>query len=174
MLIAAPSSAAAYSVLAHEAIIDAMWQPQLAPILKQKFPRVSGGELAGHYLRGHVFFFCRAYDQAIQQFERAEGLGKTSAKGRGFLGYACARVGRVDDARRMLEWLKNVDLRATPFYAAAVHAALGETDQAFECLDRLYESGDGRIAHLKFHNALDPLRSDPRFAVLLKRVGLPE
>jgi hypothetical protein len=40
-VLAAPSNASAYSVLAHEAVIDVMWDDQLAPILKQKFPDTS-------------------------------------------------------------------------------------------------------------------------------------
>src|SRR5687767_10254313 len=46
VLLAAPSSAAAYSVLAHEAMIDAVWQDHLAPMLKHKFPRTSARALA--------------------------------------------------------------------------------------------------------------------------------
>src|SRR5688572_10001096 len=44
-LLAAPSSAAAYSVLAHEAMIDAVWQDHLAPMLKHRFPRTSARAL---------------------------------------------------------------------------------------------------------------------------------
>lgn len=41
LLLAAPSNTAAYSVLAHEAMIDAAWEDHLAPMLKQKFPGTS-------------------------------------------------------------------------------------------------------------------------------------
>ena len=44
-LLAGPSSAAAYSVFAHEALIDATWRDQLVPLLKQRFPRSSTSEL---------------------------------------------------------------------------------------------------------------------------------
>jgi hypothetical protein len=45
VLLAAPSNASAYSVLAHEAVIDVMWDDQLAPILKQQFPDASAAAL---------------------------------------------------------------------------------------------------------------------------------
>ena len=46
LLIAIPSRTSAYSVLAHEAMIDAAWAEQLAPMLRQRFPRVSAGDVA--------------------------------------------------------------------------------------------------------------------------------
>jgi hypothetical protein len=46
LLIAIPSRASAYSVLAHEAMIDAAWTEQLAPMLRQRFPRVSAADVA--------------------------------------------------------------------------------------------------------------------------------
>jgi len=45
MLVLMPRSAAAYSVLAHEALIDATWADQLAPLLKQRFPRTSAEDI---------------------------------------------------------------------------------------------------------------------------------
>ena len=46
-LLAAPSSVAAYSVFAHEALIDAAWRDQLVPLLEKRFPRSSTSELDG-------------------------------------------------------------------------------------------------------------------------------
>jgi hypothetical protein len=45
VLLATPSRASAYSVLAHEAMIDAMWPTHIAPLLEQKFPGTSAGTL---------------------------------------------------------------------------------------------------------------------------------
>jgi hypothetical protein len=53
VLLAAPSSAAAYSVLAHEAMIDAAWEDHLAPLLKHRFPRTSARELRD--ARAHAY-----------------------------------------------------------------------------------------------------------------------
>ena len=44
-LLAAPRDASAYSVLAHEAMVDALWEEQLAPALKEKFPRATAADL---------------------------------------------------------------------------------------------------------------------------------
>ncbi len=47
LLLAAPASARGYSVLAHEAMIDAVWETQIAPTLTRKFPQASATELLG-------------------------------------------------------------------------------------------------------------------------------
>jgi 23S rRNA C2498 (ribose-2'-O)-methylase RlmM len=57
---------------------------------------------------------------------------------------------------------------------AELHARLGEKEQAFEWLEKAYaERADG-LAHLKENLGFDNLRSDPRYADLLQRIGLPQ
>ena len=60
----------------------------------------------------------------------------------------------------------------SPYGVALIHTALGENDEAFEWLEKAYEAHDGELFNLKVEPALDPLRRDPRFASLLRRVGL--
>jgi hypothetical protein len=50
---------------------------------------------------------------------------------------------------------------------------LGEKDRAFEWLEKVYQEHSFWLPFLKVHPHLDPLRSDPRFADLVRRVGLP-
>jgi len=57
---------------------------------------------------------------------------------------------------------------------ATYHAALGEKDEAFAALNKAYENHEYGILLLKVDPRLDPLRDDPRFQVLLKRLNLPE
>ena len=54
------------------------------------------------------------------------------------------------------------------------YAMLGETDEAFAWLERGYRDRDPLMIVLKAHPLFDPLRSDPRFQDLLRRIGLPE
>ena len=54
-----------------------------------------------------------------------------------------------------------------------IHVGLGERDQAFEWLERAYKEHSGWLSYLNVEFRLDPLRSDPRFADLVHRVGLP-
>lgn len=59
-----------------------------------------------------------------------------------------------------------------PFMFAYVYARLGDADRAFEYLERAYEVGSGMLVFLAVHPAFMPLREDPRFDALLKRMGL--
>jgi hypothetical protein len=51
---------------------------------------------------------------------------------------------------------------------------LGEKDQAFRWLDTAYQERDYSLLGLKTDYSLDPIRSDPRFAELVRKVGLPQ
>ena len=59
-----------------------------------------------------------------------------------------------------------------PFVVAYVHLGLGDTDVAFDWLEKSVEARDWQLGMLKVEPAFDGVRSDPRFAVLLERVGL--
>ncbi len=56
---------------------------------------------------------------------------------------------------------------------AAIYAGLGEKDQTFACLEKAYEQRDPKLVIVNASPLFDPLRSDPRFQDLLRRVGLP-
>jgi hypothetical protein len=59
--------------------------------------------------------------------------------------------------------------------AVAVASALaGDKDQAFENLEKAYTDGDSELLICIRYPALDPLRSDPRYADLMRRFGLPQ
>ncbi len=90
------------------------------------------------------------------------------------LGYAHARLGERSQALRMLEQLEAASKqRYTPAFSfAVVYAGLGEKDQAFTWLEKAYEERASRLGYLKVEPLWDPLRSDPRFAELLRRIGL--
>jgi len=57
---------------------------------------------------------------------------------------------------------------------AHIYSELGERDEAFKWLEKAYENKDGDLAWLKVEPKWDNLRDDPRFANILRRMGLPE
>jgi serine/threonine protein kinase/Flp pilus assembly protein TadD len=63
---------------------------------------------------------------------------------------------------------------ASAFDIAVLYAELGNTDQAFAWLDTAYRERDFELIDLKTNFVLDPLHSDPRFAELVKKIGLPQ
>ncbi len=61
----------------------------------------------------------------------------------------------------------------SPYFLAQLYAQAGDKDQAFYWLDTAYRERD-RLIGLNTDFLLDPIRSDPRFAELVKKVGLPQ
>jgi len=59
-----------------------------------------------------------------------------------------------------------------PGVLAGLHVILGDRDRAFELLDQAYAEKDSTLREVKINPALDPLRGDPRFAKLLKKLNL--
>jgi hypothetical protein len=62
--------------------------------------------------------------------------------------------------------------RVTPFYLAAVHVGLGDRDRSFELLERAYAQRAPSMPSLGSDYMFDPIRDDPRFRDLLKRMKL--
>ena len=56
-------------------------------------------------------------------------------------------------------------------YPAAIHVGLGENDEAFRLLDLAFQERVDRLVYLNVDPMADPLRSDPRFAQLMAKVG---
>jgi serine/threonine-protein kinase len=84
---------------------------------------------------------------------------------------AYARSGAPGYWQKRLDFLKK---RASDTWTIAVGCALsGDKDQAFEWLEKVYESRHQSMLELKVNPAFDSLRSDPRYADLLRRLGLP-
>ena len=69
--------------------------------------------------------------------------------------------------------LRNIsDPKRPNVVGAAVYAQLGENDKAFESLEKAYERHAIRLVHIDREPQFDPIRNDPRFDALLKRIGL--
>ena len=128
-----------------------------------------------HLLFGWIYREKGMYEEAIVEFREILKQEPGSAYALGHLGNAYARAGRVREARECLRKLKqqsNADKVGT-YEVAFIHAGLGEKDQAFEWLEKAYEEHDQGLSFLKVDPTLDPLRSDPRFQDLLRRMNFP-
>jgi len=93
----------------------------------------------------------------------------------GHMGNAYARWGRKTEALALIPRLQQ-HIRQNgigTYEVALVYAGLGEKDSAFEWLEKAYAVRDKGLTFLKVDPCLDPLRSDPRFQDLLRRIGLP-
>ncbi len=88
------------------------------------------------------------------------------------LAEAYAGAGRREDALRILEEVRGSAI--DPLNVAVVYAALGEADAAFEWMEKAYERRSVGVTWIRVAPRFDPLRADPRFDDLLRRIGFPE
>ena len=94
---------------------------------------------------------------------------------RAALGRAYAVAGKRDEALKMLNELKERAKRSyvSPVGIAIIYVGLGEKEQAFSWLEKAYEDRSTWLIFLKVEPRFDPLRSDPRFQSLLRRMNFP-
>jgi TolB-like protein/Tfp pilus assembly protein PilF len=129
----------------------------------------------GRYFLGMAYEQCHQYDAAIKEFEAARAFGGQHPGPIAYLVHASGLAGKISQANRYLEDLKNAAGRrhVSPYFLAVAHAGMGEIETAFACLEDAYRERSGWLVNLNIDPAIDPLRSDPRFADLQRRVGLP-
>src|SRR6185436_14129161 len=92
------------------------------------------------------------------------------------LAWIYAMQGRTTDAHVYLEKLLALQEESyvSPYSVAMVHIGLGDYDRAFEWLEKAYEERSAWLTWMKTGPGFNPVRNDPRFADLIKRVGIPE
>jgi TolB-like protein/DNA-binding winged helix-turn-helix (wHTH) protein/Flp pilus assembly protein TadD len=115
-------------------------------------------------------------DDAIREIRKGIELSEASPLMLDALGYVYAKAGRKSDARKVLRQLQELSTSryVSPFGIAGINAALGEKDAAFSFLERAYDDRAGQLVWLNVNPKFDSLHSDPRFADLVGRLGLPK
>lgn len=112
------------------------------------------------------------YDEALALYRRAQRANAPPAAG---MALTYARMGDTARARAQLvaiEAYARQQQRDDPTLAS-VYASLGEQDHAFGVLERAYAQRANGLVDLQSAPEYDPLRPDPRFAMLVRRIGLP-
>jgi eukaryotic-like serine/threonine-protein kinase len=137
---------------------------------------MDSGFLPAHTELGGAYAQKRMYGEAIAEFEKAISLEKDNAFSLMGLGFTYAVSGKTEDAHRILDQLNELSKRlyVPPTFIAAVYAGLGKNDQAFQWLEKAYNERDEGLIYLNSAAPWRRLSSDPRFASLVRRVGLPQ
>lgn len=128
------------------------------------------------------FFLAEAYnekgmfDEAIKIGENFIDSDPSSQLMLQSLGYAYAKTGQTEKARQVISQFDEIAKTnyVAPFMIAIIYVGLGDKDRAFSELERSYAERDWHYQRLKTEPMVDPLRDDPRFEVILKRLGLSE
>jgi tetratricopeptide (TPR) repeat protein len=152
---------------------------------------------------GRVLYFARRYDEAIDELRATLELDPKAGIAHLYLGLAYEGKGmsqeamaQLTEAQALLHWNQSLSVahllavlgrRAEAeailrggdesegnwFFIAGVHAALGNADAAFGYLEKAFQGRNFFLTFLDVDPSMDPIRSDPRFAALRKRIGLP-
>jgi TolB-like protein/cytochrome c-type biogenesis protein CcmH/NrfG len=127
-----------------------------------------------HYALGDVCTHTRQYDRAIAEFHKAIDLSGRSVNHIGVLGYAYGLSGNRDRAHEHLRELteRTRESYVSAMWIAMIYLGLSDRDRVFEWLHRAFEERDGSLILVAAAIEFDPLRQDPRFTVLLERMGL--
>jgi serine/threonine-protein kinase len=112
---------------------------------------------------------------AIAELEKAVDLSRRDSGPVAWLGFAYGIARQKEKAQGLLRELEQRFDRSyvSPSLVALVFVGLGDHDGAFQWLEKGYELRDSGLVRFKATPEFDPIRSDPRFADLVRRVGLP-
>jgi serine/threonine protein kinase/Tfp pilus assembly protein PilF len=152
----------AFARLYDEAITELKKVIEFSP--NQDYPRL---------ILGYAYLGKGMYKEAEGTFQDAIWLGDKTTSTKIYLASAYARGGETEKARAILKELETTKEYVSPGELAILYGALGDKEKAFQTLERAFAEHDLQLQFLKVDPAYDPLRDDPRFSDLIRRVGLP-
>jgi tetratricopeptide (TPR) repeat protein len=122
-----------------------------------------------NFMMGNMLLSQGQAEQAMAYYQRAPDQFRTT-------GTAMVEFTRGNEAasKAALAKMESQYVIGFAFQIAHIHAWRGEKDEAFAWLERCLELHDAGMARLRYDPALYPLRGDPRFATLVKKMGFPK
>ncbi|MCH8970432.1 MAG: tetratricopeptide repeat protein, partial [Planctomycetes bacterium] len=121
---------------------------------------------------GYIYLAKGMYDESIFHLEKNSSLRNRGTGDLGPLGSAYALAGQRTSALAILDELRSVSSKGRGQAAAAkIHASLGNVDAAFASLEEAYRQRDPGLIFLNTSLQFAPLRSDPRYIDLARRMG---
>jgi TolB-like protein/Tfp pilus assembly protein PilF len=129
---------------------------------------------AAHFYLGFAYLKQQHYEDATAEFQKAVDSSVRAAQPLSNLGYCYAVTGRRAEALRILKELeeKYASREVTGQHIAAVYAGLGDKDQAFAWLERDFQQRSGQLPTVTWRPQFENIRSDPRYADFVRRMGL--
>lgn len=122
-----------------------------------------------HYFLAYVLVHQQKFDQAIEEFKLGNYGDAESLAG---MAYGYAMAGKKKELNDLLEQIKRYPENNQPFYALGqIYVAVGDKNSAVKSLAKDYELHSSRMNWLKVDPTLDPLRQDPRFKELMRKMN---
>ena len=128
----------------------------------------------GHFILGVTYREKRMFEKAVSALRAATEVSGGMPGLIGWLGLTLGLNGSAAEARSLLDRLHGNAAQGyvPPSSFAWIHLGLGETDDAFKWLDRAVDECDQFMMPIKSYSFFDPLRADPRFRALVRKMNL--
>jgi len=143
-----------------------------ALILYGELAKLDANDVSTMLGLAYTHIFRGQYSQAFAPLQKVMSIDGENPSDLCYLGVVNAGSGQRAEALRILDKLQASKEYVSPVELSHLHSALGDREKAFELLEKGYAARDPQMRYLKAEPIFDPLRSDPRFADLLRRVGL--
>lgn len=117
-----------------------------------------------------------SWQQAIDEFKKAEELSPDSVSVLTQLAYAYGRAGQMEEARKTIGRLTQISKQhyVSSFELAGAYMGTGDTSNALRLLQNAYQKRESQMPFLARDTRFDPLHSDPRYQDLVRRLALPQ
>jgi tetratricopeptide (TPR) repeat protein len=128
-----------------------------------------------HWLVGLALEQQGKYADAATAFETCLRSSHRDPRATPALGHVYGLLGKRADALRLIETSRDGIIKADqlgPTGIALIYLGLGDKDSAFAWLEKAFKVREGALPYVKLDPRCDRLRSDPRFAALLKKLRL--
>jgi TolB-like protein/DNA-binding winged helix-turn-helix (wHTH) protein len=128
-----------------------------------------------HLILGQAYEEKGAFDLAIPELRKAVDLSHGTPLMLSALAHAYARSGQRTEAQQLLTQLEAASKQqyVSPYYLAIVHIGLGEKEKALSLLETALTDRSNGLIFMAVEPELDPIRSDPRFIALERKLSLP-
>ena len=126
-----------------------------------------------HWALGLAYVGQAKMEEAVAELQKAIALSGGNSVYVAGLGDAYALGGNKAEAIRLRSQLEQKTTYVSPYWMATLQAAIGEQDLALVSLEKAFDERNGGLIWLGADPRMDSLRSDPRFAALVERVGVP-
>jgi tetratricopeptide (TPR) repeat protein len=124
---------------------------------------------------GYTYEALGKYAESIEALRTADRVnGEPASSNLCFIGYSYALWGKRDEALAILKQLKSSTKPVSLGELAALYAALGDREAALTALDQAFAAHDPQMENLISDPHYDPLRAEPHFRELVRKVGLSQ
>jgi len=141
----------------------------------QRALELNAGFYPAHLFLAEAYEQERLHDKAISEYRKAIALQEGSTRAAAGLARGYAAAGRRTEALKIISDLRQLSKQryVSAYGITQTYIALGDFDHAWAWLEKAFEERSFQLIWLKVDPTIDPLRSDPRFQDLLRRVNFP-